>query len=198
MKSDQTAASGSDESAPDTSRPDPDATGRVVLDGAGIQRAVARISHEILERNGDPETIAIVGIESGGVPISEMIGGRVREISGAPVLLGSLDVTLYRDDVIGRGKRPVPHRTRMPFSVRGLRVVLVDDVVFTGRTIRAAMDAVIDFGRPEGIQVAALVDRGHRELPIQVDFVGKNIPTSRAESVVFRPSAGGDYEVVLQ
>jgi len=206
MESDRDAESGSGapggnaggSAVTDKRAPDKGAAERIVLDDAGIQRAVARMAHEILERNSDPETLAIVGIESGGVPISEMLCGRVREISGASVRLGSLDVTLYRDDVIGRGKRPVPQRTRMPFSVRGLRVVLVDDVVFTGRTIRAAMDAVIDFGRPEGIQVATLVDRGHRELPIQVDFVGKNIPTSRAESVAFRPSAGGDYEVVLQ
>ncbi len=194
MKSDRDASSGATQSGP-TERA---VTERVLLDVAGIQRAVTRIAHEILERNSDPETLAIVGIVSGGVPIAEMLCERVRELSGAPVRLGSLDVTLYRDDVIGRGKRPVPQRTRMPFSVHGLRVVLVDDVVFTGRTIRAAMDAVIDFGRPDGIQVATLVDRGHRELPIQVDFVGKNIPTSRAESVAFRPSAGGDYEVVLQ
>ena len=197
MKSDRDAASGTGAAGSKAAR-DAGVTGRVVLDAAGIQRAIRRIAHEILERNGDPETIAIVGIVSGGVPIAEMLCERVREISGAPVRLGTLDVTLYRDDVMGRGKRPIPRRTRMPFSVRGLRVVLVDDVVFTGRTIRAAMDAVIDFGRPEGIQVATLVDRGHRELPIQVDFVGKNIPTSRAERVAFRPSAGGDYEVVLQ
>jgi pyrimidine operon attenuation protein/uracil phosphoribosyltransferase len=126
-----------------------------------------------------------------------MLSARVHEFAAREVQHGCLDVTLYRDDVIGRGKRPVPQRTRMPFSVSGLRVVLVDDVVFTGRTIRAAMDAVIDFGRPEGIQVAALVDRGHRELPIQVDFVGKNIPTSRSERVVFRAAQDGDYEVVL-
>lgn len=171
---------------------------RVVLDAAGIQRAVKRIAHEILERNRDPASIALVGIVAGGVPIAEMLAAQLREISGVEVPLGRLDVTLYRDDVIGRGRRPLPRRTQMPFSVLGLRVVLVDDVVFTGRTIRAAMDAVIDFGRPEGIQVAALVDRGHRELPIQVDYVGKNIPTSRAELVAFQPAPSGHYEVVLR
>jgi pyrimidine operon attenuation protein/uracil phosphoribosyltransferase len=174
------------------------AAGRVVLDAAGIQRAIERMAHEILERNGDPDSLAIVGIVSGGVPIAEMLCERVREISGAPVRFGSLDVTLYRDDVIGRGKRPIPHRTSMPFSANGKRVVLVEDVVFTGRTIRAAMDAVLDFGRPEAIQIATLVDRGHRELPIQVDFVGKNIPTARAERVVLRKGAQGGYEVVVQ
>jgi pyrimidine operon attenuation protein/uracil phosphoribosyltransferase len=184
-------------------RRDP-APARVILDAAGIQRAVTRIAHEILERNRDPESIAIVGIVEGGVPIAQMLVRRLREIGGAEIRFGSLDVTLYRDDVIGRGRRPLPRRTQMPFSVLGLRVVLVDDVVFTGRTIRAAMDAVIDFGRPDGIQVAALVDRGHRELPIQVDYVGKNIPTSRAELVEFQPLASGqpdggeDYQVVLR
>ena len=184
-------------------RPDP-APARVILDAAGIQRAVTRIAHEILERNRDPESIAIVGIVEGGVPIAQMLVRRLREIGGAEIRFGSLDVTLYRDDVIGRGRRPLPRRTQMPFSVLGLRVVLVDDVVFTGRTIRAAMDAVIDFGRPDGIQVAALVDRGHRELPIQVDYVGKNIPTSRAELVEFQslasgqPDGGEGYQVVLR
>ncbi len=171
---------------------------RVILDAEGIERAVTRIAHEILERNRDPASIAVVGIVAGGEPIARMLCERLKELAGAEVLLGSLDVTLYRDDVIGRGKRPLPRRTRIPFSVLGLRVILVDDVVFTGRTIRAAMDAVIDFGRPEGIQLAALIDRGHRELPIQVDYVGKNIPTARAELVAFQPSRAGGYEVVLR
>ena len=171
---------------------------RVVLDAVAIDRAVMRIAHEILERNTNPQEIALVAIVRGGVAVAGLSGARVAEIAGTPVRSGELDVTLYRDDVIGRGKRPIPHRTKMPFSVRGLRVVLIDDVVFTGRTIRSAMDAVIDFGRPEAIQVAALVDRGHRELPIQVDYVGKNIPTSRGEQVLFRTATGGGYEVVLQ
>jgi pyrimidine operon attenuation protein/uracil phosphoribosyltransferase len=175
-----------------------DSESRVILDPSGIQRAAKRIAHEILERNREPASIALVGIVAGGVPIAEMLAAQIREIAGHDIPLGSLDVTLYRDDVIGRGRRPLPRRTQMPFSVAGLRVVLVDDVVFTGRTIRAAMDAVIDFGRPEGIQVAALVDRGHRELPIQVDYVGKNIPTSRAELVAFRSAGGDEYEVVLR
>jgi pyrimidine operon attenuation protein/uracil phosphoribosyltransferase len=169
-----------------------------VLDAVAIDRAVMRIAHEILERNTNPQEIALVAIVRGGVAVAGLIGDRVAEIAGTSVRSGELDVTLYRDDVIGRGKRPIPHRTKMPFSVRGLRVVLIDDVVFTGRTIRSAMDAVIDFGRPEAIQVAALVDRGHRELPIQVDYVGKNIPTSRGEQVLFRTATGGGYEVVLQ
>lgn len=176
----------------------PDAPeGRVVLDSAGIERAAKRMAHEIVERNREPDRLALVAVPAGGVPIGELLAGHIAEIQGGPVPLGVLDVTLYRDDVIGRGTRPIPKRTRMPFSANGMHVVLVEDVVFTGRTVRAAMDAVLDFGRPEAIQIATLVDRGHRELPIQVDFVGKNIPTARAERVVLRACAGGGYEVVV-
>jgi pyrimidine operon attenuation protein / uracil phosphoribosyltransferase len=168
---------------------------RIVLDGPGIQRVTTRMAHEIRERNPDLGQIEIVAIVQGGLPIARMIAERLAEAAGREMAIGELDVTLYRDDVIGRGKRPVPRRTRMPDTVAGKRVVLVDDVVFTGRTIRAAMDAVIDFGRPQGIQVACLVDRGHREFPIQVDFVGKNIPTARGEDVSLRLRADGQYEV---
>ncbi len=171
--------------------------GRVVLDDAGIARATKRIAHEIAERNREFDTIALVAIPAGGVPVADLLAQRLAEIAGRPVPLGVLDVTLYRDDVIGRGKRPIPQRTSMPFSADGMHIVLVEDVVFTGRTVRAAMDAVLDFGRPEAIQIATLVDRGHRELPIQVDFVGKNIPTARAERVILRESASGGYEVVV-
>ncbi len=171
--------------------------GRVVLDSAGIARAAKRMAHEIVERNRDAERLALVAIPSGGVPVGELLAAHIAEIQGAPVPLGVMDVTLYRDDVIGRGRRPVPQRTRMPFSANGMRVVLVEDVVFTGRTIRAAMDAVLDFGRPKAIQVATLVDRGHRELPIKVDFVGKNIPTARGERVVLRRNERGELEVVV-
>jgi pyrimidine operon attenuation protein / uracil phosphoribosyltransferase len=168
---------------------------RVVLDPAGLSRAVRRMAHEIVERNPDLAQIALVAIIAGGVPVARMLAEALSEITGTRFPFGELDVTLYRDDVVGRALRPIPRRTRMPFSALRKRVVLVDDVVFTGRTIRAAMDAVIDFGRPEAIQVACLIDRGHRELPIQVDFVGKNIPTSRAEQVEVRPREGGEYEV---
>ncbi len=171
--------------------------GRVVLDEAGIARATKRIAHEIAERNRELDMIALVAIPAGGIPVADRLAQRLAEIAGRPVPLGVLDVTLYRDDVIGRGKRPIPQRTSMPFSADGMRIVLVEDVVFTGRTVRAAMDAVLDFGRPEAIQIATLVDRGHRELPIQVDFVGKNIPTARAERVILRESASGGYEVVV-
>ncbi len=126
-----------------------------------------------------------------------LIRDRLRQIAGKDVPLGALDVTLYRDDVVGQGRRPVPNPTRMPVPVAGKRVVLVEDVVFTGRTVRAAMDAIIDFGRPEAIQVATLVDRGHRELPIRVDFVGKNIPTARSDEVVLHRNSSGELEVVV-
>jgi pyrimidine operon attenuation protein / uracil phosphoribosyltransferase len=168
---------------------------RVVLDSDGVARATKRIAHEILERNRELSEVALVAIASGGVPVGRLVTEGIREISGVELPLGELDVTLYRDDVIGRGKRPVPHRTSMPQTVARKRVVLIDDVVFTGRTIRAAMDALIDFGRPEAIQVACLIDRGHRELPIQVDFVGKNIPTHRSEHVAVVPCGEHSFEV---
>ncbi len=162
-------------------RPAGAAPQRVVLDAEGIARATTRMAHEIVEQSEGGHDLVLVAILRGGAAVAELIQARMGEIAGLEVPLGSLDVTLYRDDVIGRGHRPVPRPTRMPFSVGGRRVVLVEDVIFTGRTIRAAMDAVLDFGRPKAIQVATLVDRGHRELPIKVDFVGKNIPTARGE-----------------
>ncbi len=170
----------------------------VVLDMDGIRRATRRMAHEILENDEDLEALALVAIQRGGVAVAELIAGHLGEIAGQPVTPGSLDVTLYRDDVIARGLRPMPRPTRMPFRVSGRRVVLIDDVMFTGRTIRAAMDAILDFGRPSAIQVATLVDRGHRELPIKVDFVGKNIPTARSQKIMLQPSADGELEVVIQ
>jgi pyrimidine operon attenuation protein/uracil phosphoribosyltransferase len=172
--------------------------GRVVLDRKGIERATSRIAHEILERNKEARDLVLVAIREGGVPVAELLAERLREISEHEVPLGILDVTLYRDDVIGHGRRPVPRRSAMAVSVSGKAVVLVEDVVFTGRTVRAAMDAVIDFGRPAAIQVATLVDRGHRELPIRVDFVGKNIATHRSEEVVLRGREDGELEVVVR
>lgn len=169
----------------------------VVLGPEAIRRAVTRIGHEILERNSDPDSLMLVAIAEGGVPIGELLAERLRIDSGREVPLGVLDVTLYRDDVIVQRKRPLPHRTRMTERVTGRSVVLVEDVVFTGRTVRAAMDAVIDFGRPEAIQVATLVDRGHRELPIRVDYVGKNLPTARSERVVLRRRPDRSLEVVV-
>jgi len=179
----------------DVAQPAAPAPYRVVLDDQGVTRAATRLAHEILERNRELDAIAPVAIAAGGIPVARLILARIEEITGRRLPLGELDVTLYRDDVIGRGKRPVPHRTRMLPSVAGLRVILIDDVMFTGRTVRAAMDAVIDFGRPEAIQVACLVDRGHRELPIHVDFVGKNIPTKREEQVSVVEISENSFEV---
>jgi pyrimidine operon attenuation protein/uracil phosphoribosyltransferase len=173
------------------------APGRVVLDAAGIQRATTRIAHEILEREADVSDLVIVAIVRGGEPIAKLVTAQLEQLTKHTIPQGALDITLYRDDVVARGVRPLPRPTRMPVSVDAKRVVLVDDVMFTGRTIRAAMDAVLDFGRPASIQVATLVDRGHRELPIKVDFVGKNIPTARAERVVLRKRADGELEVVI-
>ena len=173
------------------------APGRVVLDAGGIQRATTRIAHEILERQSDVSDLVIVAIVRGGEPVALLVAAQLEQIAERKIPQGALDITLYRDDVVARGVRPMPRPTRMPFSVDGKRVVLVDDVMFTGRTIRAAMDAVLDFGRPAAIQVATLVDRGHRELPIKVDFVGKNIPTARAERVVLRSRADGELEVAV-
>ena len=171
--------------------------GRVVLDAQGIQRATTRIAHEILERNPSAEELCLVAIVRGGQPVTDLVAAQLAQLVGRPVPAGALDITLYRDDVVARGVRPMPRPTRMPFSVEGKRVVLLDDGMFTGRTVRAAMDAVLDFGRPAAIQVAVLVDRGHRELPIKVDFVGKNIPTSRAERVVLRARPDGELEVAV-
>jgi pyrimidine operon attenuation protein/uracil phosphoribosyltransferase len=176
----------------------PQGHGRVVLDAAAVGRCLRRIAHEVAERHADGAGLALVAIASGGVPVAEGIAAHLVELIGSPVPRGVLDVTLYRDDVIAQGRRPIPHRTELDFSVEGRCVVLVEDVVFTGRTVRAAMDAVLDFGRPDAIEVATLVDRGHRELPIRVDYVGKNIPTSRAERVVLAANSAGELEVTVQ
>jgi pyrimidine operon attenuation protein/uracil phosphoribosyltransferase len=159
----------------------------VVLDAGRMARALARIAHEILERNASIEDVALVGIRTRGVPLAKRLAKSIQEIAGHAVPCGALDITLYRDDLSGNapGERPQPviHKTEIDFSVDGKLVLLVDDVLYTGRTIRAALDALIDFGRPRAIQLVVLVDRGHRELPIKADYVGKNIPTSAAQTV---------------
>ncbi|MDZ4179309.1 MAG: bifunctional pyr operon transcriptional regulator/uracil phosphoribosyltransferase PyrR [Coriobacteriia bacterium] len=157
-------------------------TKAVVMDGEAIERAITRIAHEVLEANKGAEGIGIVGILTRGARLADRLAQRVREIEGAEVPVGSLDISFYRDDV-GVRLNPEVHRTDIPFEVEGRHIVLVDDVLFTGRTIRAAMDAIMDYGRPCSIQLAVLVDRGHRELPIRADFVGKNVPTSGRERV---------------
>ena len=154
-----------------------------ILDSAGIQRAVMRIAHEIVERNNGTDGLVLVGLRSRGVDLARRIAKELKVIDGADVPVGALDVTLYRDDLDRVGPQPVVRKTEIPFSVNEKRVVLVDDVLYTGRTIRAALDSLIDLGRPRLIQLAVLVDRGHRELPIRADYVGKNVPTSRQEQI---------------
>lgn len=176
--------------------------GSIVLDEAAIQRALTRIAHEIMERNASAERLYLVAIPNGGVPLARALQAKLQEISGVETPVGVLDTTLYRDDLSqDRGKaRPAIRHTEMPSAVDGRIVILVDDVVNTGRTIRAAMDALMDFGRPQSVQLAGLVDRGHRELPIRCDYVGKNVPTQKNQNVVLRGENGtldGPLEVVL-
>jgi pyrimidine operon attenuation protein/uracil phosphoribosyltransferase len=155
----------------------------VVMDEATIDRAITRMAHEILEKHKGVEDLALVGIRSRGVPIAQRLAARIRSIEGREVPVGILDINLYRDDLTTIAEHPVLRKTEIPFSIDRRKIVLVDDVLFTGRTIRAALDALIDLGRPRLIQLCVLVDRGHRELPIRADFVGKNIPTSREQQV---------------
>jgi len=170
---------------------DPAPTGRTLLDDTAITRALTRIAHEILERNEDAAELYLVAIPNGGVPLARRLAGNLRQIAEVDVPVGVLDTTLYRDDLKMTGERPLLRRTEMPSAVDERVVVLVDDVVKTGRTIRAAMDALMDFGRPRMVQVVGLVDRGHRELPIKLDYVGKNVPTSPRETVSLRGRDGG-------
>jgi pyrimidine operon attenuation protein/uracil phosphoribosyltransferase len=160
----------------------------VVMDAERISRALTRISHEILEHNRGLANLALVGVRSRGVPIAQRLAGDIKSITGEDVAVGALDITLYRDDLMRHsvGAQPVVKSTDIPFSIDDRRILLVDDVLYTGRTIRAALDALIEFGRPRLIQLVVLVDRGHRELPIKADYVGKNLPTSPSESVQVR------------
>lgn len=155
----------------------------VLMDSQGINRALVRISHEIVEKNKGVENIVLVGIRSRGVPLAERIGEAIASIEGKKPPVGILDITLYRDDLSKLSYQPVVRPTTMPVDLDRKTVVLVDDVLYTGRTIRAALDAIMDMGRPHAIQLAVLVDRGHRELPIRADYVGKNVPTSSKEII---------------
>lgn len=155
----------------------------VILDQAGITRALTRIAHEILERNKGTENLVLVGIRSGGDHLARRLRNRIAEIEGVELPLGAVDVTMYRDDFGSCGSRPVG-MTEIPFALDDKKIILVDEVIFTGRTIRAAMDALIDLGRPRNIQLAVLIDRGHRELPIRPDYVGRNVPTAREEDIL--------------
>jgi pyrimidine operon attenuation protein / uracil phosphoribosyltransferase len=173
----------------------------VVMDADRIGRSLTRIAHEILERNRGVDDLALVGVRERGVPLARRIAARLEEITGKSVLTGALDITLYRDDLMRQavGPQPVVRSTDIAFNIDDRVILLVDDVLYTGRTTRAALDALIDFGRPRAIQLVVLVDRGHRELPIKADYVGKNVPTSRQESVQVRvEEVDGHDEVVVE
>ena len=169
-----------------------------IMDADGIRRALIRIAHEITEKNKGVKNVALVGIRTRGVPLAARIAEEIQKIENVKVPTGSLDITLYRDDLTTMGYNPVIHGTEIDFDVTGKHIVLVDDVLYTGRTIRAALDAIIDMGRPSSIQLAVLIDRGHRELPIRADYAGKNVPTSRKETVeVALQEEGKEDEVIL-
>ncbi|HJT22623.1 MAG TPA: bifunctional pyr operon transcriptional regulator/uracil phosphoribosyltransferase PyrR [Nitrospira sp.] len=171
---------------------------KLVMDGGDMARALTRIAHEVLERNKSVKHLALVGIRTGGVHLAHRLVRRLHEIEGTQVPIGELDITLYRDDLSLRKEQPVLRKTSVPFDISDKVIVLVDDVLFTGRTIRAAMDGLIDLGRPAEIQLAVLVDRGHRQLPIKATYVGKNIPTSREEQIhVLLEEAGEEDRVVI-
>jgi pyrimidine operon attenuation protein/uracil phosphoribosyltransferase len=154
-----------------------------IMDARQMDRALSRIAHEVVERNQGTSDIVLVGIRSRGVPLANALHAKILEFEGVDVPNGIVDITLYRDDLSQIAPNPVVHATELPFAIEGKVVVLVDDVLFTGRTIRAALDAIIDYGRPRAIQLAVLIDRGHREFPIRADFVGKNVPTSLTEVI---------------
>jgi pyrimidine operon attenuation protein / uracil phosphoribosyltransferase len=169
-----------------------------VLDAAALDRALTRIAHEIIEKNGGAKDLTFVGLRTRGVTLARRLAAKVAAIDGTAVAVGTLDITLYRDDLDLRGA-PVVRGTDIPFPIKDKTVILVDDVLFTGRTIRAALDALIDLGRPRMIQLAILVDRGHRELPIRPDYIGKNLPTSRREAVAVRLTEhDGEDRVVIE
>jgi pyrimidine operon attenuation protein/uracil phosphoribosyltransferase len=170
-----------------------------VMDADAVRRAITRIAHEILERNKGTENLALIGIRSRGVHIADRIAATIQSIEATEVPRGIVDITLYRDDLSRAEQTPHVRGTEIPFTIEGKKIVLVDDVLYTGRTIRAAMDALMDFGRPENVQLAVMIDRGHRELPIRADYVGKNLPTSRQQSVQVRlHEMDGVDDVILE
>lgn len=171
---------------------------KLLMDAGDITRAMIRIAHEILERNKGVKNLALVGIRTGGVHLAHRLVKHIHNIEGVQIPIGELDITLYRDDLALRKDQPILRKTSVPFDMTNKVVVLVDDVLFTGRTIRAAMDGLMDLGRPEEIQLAVLVDRGHRQLPIKANYIGKNLPTSRDEQVqVLFEEQGEDDRVVI-
>ena len=169
----------------------------VLMDADGVRRALTRIAHEIVEKNKGVENLVLVGIRTRGVPLSERVAEEIEKIEGIRPPLGVLDITLYRDDLSMLDYQPLVRPTEMPVDINGKTIVLVDDVLFTGRTIRSALDALIDMGRPKSIQLAVLIDRGHRELPIRADYVGKNVPTAARETVSVQLSETDKEEKVV-
>lgn len=168
-----------------------------LLNKKDIERILSRIAHEIIEKNKGTEDLCLVGIQRGGVHLAGRLASKIRDIENAEIEVGSLDISLYRDDVGIRKHHPVVRETNIPCGIGGKKIILVDDVLYTGRSIRAAMDALMDYGRPAQIQLAVLIDRGHRELPIRPDFVGKNIPTSRSENIEVQLEEEGMQDKVL-
>ena len=172
--------------------------GRSVMEAQEIMRALSRVAHEIIEKNRGVKDLALVGIRTGGVHLAKRLAVRLKEIEGQDLPVGELDITLYRDDLNSRKGHPTLRKTEIPFDITDLKIILVDDVLFTGRTIRAAMDGLIDLGRPSEVQLAVLVDRGHRQLPIKATYVGKNLPTALNEQVeVFLEETGEPDRVVI-
>ena len=157
-----------------------------IIDADGVRRALVRIAHEIVERNKGTENVVLIGIRRRGVPLAQRLSRFIKEVEGVEIPVGILDITLYRDDLSTLASQPVVHKTEVPAGIQGKTLILVDDVLYTGRTVRAALDAIIDLGRPAVIQLAVLIDRGHRELPIRADYVGKNVPTSKREVIEVR------------
>lgn len=170
---------------------------RQLMDDEGIRRAITRIAHEILEKNKGAENIILVGIRTRGVPLAERLAECIADIEGIKPPLGVLDITLYRDDLSTPGCQPLVRPTSLPTDITGREIILIDDVLYTGRTIRAALDAIMDMGRPRTIQLAVLIDRGHRELPIRADFVGKNVPTAADEEIVVKLNETDESEEVV-
>lgn len=168
-----------------------------ILDKEGIKRTLNRIAHEIIEKNQGTKDLVVIGIKARGAYLAERIAKNIQEIEGKEIPIGAIDITMYRDDLTEIAQQPVLHSTEIDFDITAKRIILVDDVLFTGRTVRCALDELIDFGRPANIQLAVLVDRGHRELPIRPDFVGKNIPTAKDESVEVRLEEMDEAEEVV-
>lgn len=169
----------------------------VIMDGQAIRRAIIRVAHEIIEKNKGVHDIILVGVRTRGVPLAERLAAEIENIEGVRLPVGILDITLYRDDLSTLGHQPIVHETQIDSDINGKKIILVDDVLYTGRTVRAALDALVDLGRPQTIQLAVLVDRGHRELPIRADYVGKNVPTSRKEIVSVQLEAVDNVERVV-